>query len=114
VRRTLASTSPALFFFAVLFAVGALLFVSGTWILRARATASRAHVEPEKRIELRWTQGFAPAEALSLDDRIDMIERLAMVGAPWCVETLELALREERNAYAREAAENALLIIRAR
>ncbi len=46
--------------------------------------------------------------------RMDMIERLAIVGQPWCVQALVQARAEDDDAQIREAADAALLVIGAR
>ena len=53
-------------------------------------------------------------EALSWELRIDIIERLALVAQPWCVDLLARALQEEIDPAVRDAAERALLVIAAR
>jgi hypothetical protein len=40
--------------------------------------------------------------------RIDFVERLALVGAPWCVEVLHAAQRDERDPSVRKAIQMAL------
>ena len=45
---------------------------------------------------------------------MDLIERLAIVAQPWCVDLLTLALKEETDTVVRDAAERALLVIGAR
>jgi hypothetical protein len=56
-------------------------------------------------------------QALSKDElerRIDYIDRLVMVGQPWCVEELERDFLSDADERVREAAEMALLAVRAR
>lgn len=62
-----------------------------------------------------WTADLAGSHDLpALDLRVDMVERLAMIGEPWCVTTLERACAQDPDAAVRDAAENALIVIGAR
>jgi hypothetical protein len=76
---------------AGVFVAGAVLFGLGNRMTaRARKASSNGVL---------WTQAVAPAGASTLDlaMRVDMIERLALLGEPWCVEILKQAAREERD-----------------
>jgi hypothetical protein len=108
----LASTNPALAIFALLFAVGALLFAAGSWMLRRQTRSAPGAAQADAAIT--WTRTFVPDSLPDAEQRISMIEQLALLGEPWCAGTLEHALREERDADVRSAAENALLLLRAR
>lgn len=48
-------------------------------------------------------------DAASCDDaaRIELIERLAFVGEPWCLDALRAAAKEERNPVVRKALDDA-------
>ena len=64
---------------------------------------------------LPWTHAVAETdEELDPAMRLDIIERLAMVGAPWCVDALNAAIRGERDEALRDAADRALLVIACR
>ena len=104
------SSNPALAIFAGLFLVGAALFAFGTWLTRRPVGVAQEEAHPA----ITWTQELAGAEQLPWELRMDMIERLAIVGRPWCVELLKLALEEESDNVVRDAAERALLVIAAR
>ena len=85
--------------------VGGALFLLGTWMVRREAQAqtevAREFAVPER----------APEE---LELQLDQIERLAMVGQPWCIEKLEAEFLHDSDVRVRNAAEDALLVIRAR
>jgi biopolymer transport protein ExbD len=105
----LPSTSDHLGVFVVaLFLVGAIVFVIGT-ILRRESPAPVAG--PEARLAV--PEPAQEAEP-SLEVRVDRVERLAIVGEPWCVEELEAILRNDSDEVVRDAADAALLVIAAR
>ena len=86
------SNNPGLLALVVVFIAGALLFALGTFMVR------------------REKQAQTPTVLL----RLDQIERLALVGQPWCVEQLEREFLTDRDVDVRNAAEDALVVIRAR
>ncbi len=86
------SNNPGLLALVVVFIAGALLFALGTFMVR------------------REKQAPSPSVVV----RIDQSERLALVGQPWCVEQLEREFLTDRAAEVRNAAEDALVVIRAR
>ena len=86
------SNNPGLLALVVVFIAGALLFALGTFMVR------------------REKQAQTPTVLL----RLDQIERLALVGQPWCVEQLEREFVTDRDVDVRNAAEDALVVIRAR
>jgi hypothetical protein len=94
----LLSSSSAALVFGLLLVLGAIL-----WVVGGRL----AHVT--------WTRSLVGSdERFDVAVRVDMIERLAMIGQLWCVATLEQAMREERDVSVRDAADRALLVIAAR
>ena len=95
--RRLHSNRTGLILLVAIFVLGAILFAIGTLLVR------RERVTPE---------GAAPI--LSQEDRLDMIERLVMVGQPWCVEELRAMLNTDPDPLVRDAADAALLVIGAR
>ena len=108
--RTLLPSNPALEIFAALFAIGAALFAAGSWLARHQPLPSAQIPAP-----LHWTRAVTDSEEeLSTAMRLDLIERLAIVGAGWCVDALNAALEEESDPVVREAADRALLVIAAR
>jgi hypothetical protein len=107
VQRTLLSTNPLALTLVALFIVGAIVFVIGTMLSREReapvieaqpATTSQTQAEP----------------TLDVAGRMDLIERLVIVGQPWCIEQLETLRREDPEESVREAADAALMVIGAR
>lgn len=54
---------------------------------------------------------FSPED---LEVRLDQIERLAMVGQPWCAEQLQREFLHDADERVRNAAEDALMVIAAR
>ncbi len=109
--RTLLSSNPALGIFAALFLLGALFFAAGTWLARRERVAPVSlPVAP-----ITWTQAVANSdETFAPQLRLDMIERLAMVGQEWCVEVLQRARIEETDPAIADAIERALIVIGAR
>jgi hypothetical protein len=104
----LLSNNPALSIFLVLFLIGAVLFVAGSLIAQAdrRRAQSPAHVSSAA---LTWTHAVAGTkDALGDDTRLDLIDRLAIIGEPWCVDALREAVAQEENPAIRNAAERAL------
>ncbi|HVS45547.1 MAG TPA: hypothetical protein VMS32_02670 [Verrucomicrobiae bacterium] len=85
----------------VAFAVGAIVFGIGTSLLRGRRSDGQS--------TLPWMAALGDERAYEPAERIELIERLAMVGQPWCVELLTRAADEEGNARVRRAAREALL-----
>jgi len=55
-----------------------------------------------------------PEPVVDFETRIDQIERLAMVGQPWCVQQLQREFLDDADERVRNAAEDALLVIAAR
>ena len=99
------STNPGTVLFAVLIIAGAMLYVIGT-MLRRETTA---------RVEDARAAAQAPAESIAdVETRIDMVERLAMVGQPWCVDQLAKIRDEDPDDSVREAANAALMVIGSR
>lgn len=101
----LLSNNPILVALIVVLLVGALLFALGTWLVRREAAAQIAQPAEVPEVE-------TPEPSPEL--RIDEVERLAIVGQPWCIERLEREFLTDSDARIRYAAENALLVIRAR
>jgi hypothetical protein len=105
VQRTLLSSNPLALFLVVLFIVGAIAFVMGTMLAR------------ERRAPVAEVQSSAPSAAepvLDVAGRLDLIERLVMVGQPWCIEQLDTIRRDDPDESVREAADAALMVIGAR
>ena len=57
-----------------------------------------------------WTYalGAQPGDALTRRTRIDMIERLALLREPWCIDVLHAAQAEERDDSVQRAIRDAL------
>ena len=106
VQRTLLSTNPLANILLALFLVGAIVFVIGAMLSRER----RAHA-----VEAEPVAPKVHAEpTLDVADRIDLVERLVMVGQPWCIEQLDTLRREDPDESVREAADAALMVIGSR
>lgn len=99
------------------FVLGAVLFAMGTLLVRrerAATSADEAAAEPAL-AHVPWTAELAGTnEVIARDLRVDMIERLAMIGEPWCVELLERACAQDPDVAVRDAAERALIVVAAR
>lgn len=91
------SNRTALIFFVAAFVLGAILFALGTLLVRRERLAREA----------------APP-SMSQEDRLDLIERLVMVGQPWCVDELRAILNNDADPAVRDAADAALLVIGSR
>jgi hypothetical protein len=94
--RRLHSNRAELIVFVAIFVAGAVAFAIGTLLVR-RDRIVREQEPP------------MPSE-----DRLDMIERLVIVGQPWCVEELRAILNNDPDPVARDAADAALLVIASR
>ncbi len=97
--RILLSNNPAALVFLGVFGVGTLFFALGTLLVR-------------------W-QRRVPATIPGVSDvplevRLDYVERLAIVGAAWCIAELETLCVRDPDAELREAAAAAIVVIRSR
>ena len=93
------SNNPAALVFLGVFGVGTLFFALGTVLVRWQQ-----HAPPT-----------APAmPELPLDVRMDYVERLAIVGAGWCVAELETLRASDPDPVLRDAAAAAIVVIRSR
>ena len=104
-QRTLLSNNPLAVLFVALLIAGAVLFLIGSMFVRERE-ARQAQTQP-----------VAETSAEPLVDvatRIDMVERLAMVGQSWCIEQLDKIRNEDPDELVREAADAALMVIASR
>jgi Flp pilus assembly protein TadB len=95
--RRLHSNRTGLIFFVAVFVLGAILFALGTLLVRRERLARKA-----------------ASQSMSQEDRLDMIERLVMVGQPWCVDELRAILNNDADPVVRDAADAALLVIGSR
>ena len=108
VQRTLLSSNPLALSLVALFIVGAIVFVIGTMLAREGATnVVETQAEPPQ-------SKSQPEPMLDVAARMDLIERLVMVGQPWCIEQLDTLRREDPDESVREAADAALMVIGAR
>ncbi|HEY5340325.1 MAG TPA: hypothetical protein VIK27_04795 [Candidatus Aquilonibacter sp.] len=97
----------------IVFAIGALFFTLGTAMVRRGSAALPA--APINESAAPWTAELAgTGDLLHVSLRVDMIERLAMLGEPWCAAMLQRARLEDDDATVRDAADAALLVIGAR
>ncbi|MGB6985049.1 MAG: hypothetical protein WBD74_03635 [Candidatus Aquilonibacter sp.] len=91
------SNRAGLILLVAIFVLGAILFALGTLLVR-RERFAREDSTP----------------ILSQEDRLDMIERLVIVGQPWCVDELRKIISTDPNPLVRDAADAALLVIGSR
>ncbi len=91
------SNRAGLILLVAIFVLGAILFALGTLLVR-RERLAREDTTP----------------VLSQEDRLDMIERLVIVGQPWCVDELRAILARDPDPVVRDAADAALLVIGSR
>lgn len=92
------SNRAGLIFLVAIFVAGAIFFALGTLLVRRERLAR----EEES------------AAMLSVEDRLDMIERLVIVGQPWCIDELRNITNADPDPLVRDAAEAALLVIGSR
>ena len=92
------SNRAELIFLLAVFVAGAIIFAIGTLLVRRDRAA----------------QEEATPVLSDRADRLEMIERLAMVGQPWCVDELRKVIATDADPIVRTAAEDALLVIGAR
>jgi hypothetical protein len=104
----LLSINSAYLLLGVAFLVGVLLVALGSWLIRRE----KARAVIPSVVEGPPLTHSPPEEVFELV--IDQIERLAMVGQPWCVEQLERDFLHADDARVRNAAEDAIIVIRAR
>ncbi len=105
-QRTLLSSNPLANVLLALFVIGALLFVIGALLRRGRATHA---IEAPSREPQEQTE-----PSLDVAGRFDLVERLVMVGEPWCIDQLGTLRRDDPDESVREAADAALMVIAAR
>ncbi len=106
-QRTLLSSNALANVLLALFIIGAIVFVLGTMLSRerqARAIEAQPVAAPETK----------PEPSLDVAGRMDLIERLVIVGQPWCIEQLDTIRSEDPDESVREAADAALMVIAAR
>lgn len=111
------SNNPGTLILVAVFAIGAVFFTVGTVMVRRSQRIEAANpsmLEPAAE-SAPWTAELAGTnEVLARELRIDMVERLAMIGEPWCAQLLERARSHDPDRSVRDAADNALLLIAAR
>lgn len=110
-------TSSSYVTIGIVFAVAAVLFVIGGWLVagardrypRSWEPAGGAPDAHAREPSMAWTQAFAaPDDRPGRDERLEMIERLAMLGAPWCADALRAARKEETDPQVLVAIDAAL------
>ena len=94
-----------------------MLYIAGTFLKRwvDERQYQRAYERPQQQPEpqespatFAWTQALGMEGELDVPTRVDMIERLAMLGEPWCIDALKRAAKEEKNPQVVYAIEHAL------
>jgi hypothetical protein len=96
-RHRLLQNNPGATILLVVFLVGALFFALGTVLVR-RERAVREPAQPPE------TQ----------EQRLELVERLTMVGQPWCVDELRVIREKDPDPLVRDAADAALMVIGSR
>jgi len=98
---------------ALLLVAGAALYGLGT--LLVRSANNEITPEPQTKSEVgtagavSWTGAVTGTDdALDSATRIDMIERLALVGEPWCIAAIKAAAETDGDAAVRDAASRIL------
>lgn len=89
----------------MVFAGGTILYAAGKIYSHAGSLVpTNAATHP------RWMEAAGVEQGVLCDTatRIDVVERMALLGAPWCVEALHAALRDERDPSVRKAIKTAL------
>jgi len=105
VRRTLLSSSSPYIAFGIVFLAGAGIFAAGTLMLRS--------AERGPSLGITWTRAvIGDDKVLDAAARVEIVERLGLIGQTWCADALEEALGEERDARVRKAVERALRAVR--
>ena len=89
----------------MVFAGGTLLYAAGKVYSRARSLVPSDGGTPPAWIEAAGIEKGGSCDAAT---RIELVERLTLVGQPWCVELLQTAQRDERDPSVRAAIESAL------
>lgn len=91
----------------IVFAGGAVLYAAGKIYSHARSLSANGDAR------FTWIEaaGIAQDESCDAAARRELVDRLTVVGQPWCVEVLHLALREERDRSVRKAIRFALTIM---
>jgi hypothetical protein len=109
-------SEAAILTFVVIIVIGAILFGIGTAIRTRERAAShgKTPIEPAAApvsdAHLTWTSQFCENdEPLGAGARIELIERLGLVGAPWCADVLREAQRQERDPAVLHALERAFV-----
>ena len=90
---------------AVAFVVGLLLFGIGTSMMRSlRVQNGNGNIASWPRLV---DESLADADPRL---RLDIVERLSIVGEPWCVDILRQAFKDENDAGVKEAISSVLAV----
>jgi hypothetical protein len=90
----------------IAFGAGAILFCLGTYmVVRSRNQKTEDGDAVSALSAMAWTQALGVPSDVRLDTatRIDMIERLELLGEPWCLAVLQKAALEDRDPHVRSA-----------
>ena len=105
VRRTLLSSSSPYIAFGIIFLAGAGIFTAGSLMLRS--------AERGPSLGITWTRSvIGDDKMLDVASRVEIVERLELIGQAWCADALEAALGEEHDVRVRTAVERALRAVR--
>ena len=99
------SNNPVSLVLIIIGIAGAILFIIGTLIARER----KAHVA-----EIPAPTPVSTQPAVDVETRLDLIERLVIVGQSWCVDQLNTIRDTDPDESVREAADAALMVIGSR
>ena len=85
------------------------LALYGVGTLLVRSANRETPIEPQTKPDGRWTAAVTGTnDTFDRATRIDMIERLALVGEPWCIAAIAAAAESDLDAPVRYAAARAL------
>ena len=91
---------------------GAALYGIGTLLVRSANHEVPAEPIPSTQM-VAWANAVTGTDdALDTATRIDIIERLVLVGEPWCIDVIRAAAETENDAPVRDAAARALHALR--
>lgn len=91
---------------AMLLAIAALSIAVVAIYLRARTIEAMYTTVPE------WPRTLGEDQIADPAERIELVQRLAIVAQPWCLDALRVAAKEERHPDVRKAIRDAWRTLR--
>lgn len=88
----------------MLFAGGTILYAAGKIYSHARFLVPNGRAAQPTWME---AAGIEQGESCDVAARIELVERLALLGQPWCLDVLQTAQRDERDPSVRKAIKSA-------